>query len=95
MIQRFSITRLLFFIPVVALGCLLLKLAIDGVHWAQALMLVVLAAVLWAVVQVVLTLVGFAMMTLAEIGSKEKPQSPFATDTPAPQIISPNQTEND
>ena len=95
MIQRFSITRLLLFIAAVGVGCFALQQAIGGANWAQAIMLVVFAAVLWVAIHMLISLMGFAMMKLVQAGTWEKPQSPFATDTPAPQIIPPNQAEKD
>jgi len=95
MIQRFSIAKLFLLITLAAVGSLTVRQAFLGADWAKAVSLVVFAAVLWIVVHMCLGLIGYVFMQLAQSLSPEKGQSPFATETPAPQIIPPKNVESE
>ncbi|PQO30395.1 hypothetical protein DTL21_23850 [Bremerella cremea] len=95
MIQRFSLTKIFVFTALVALSCLVVRQAFMGADWAKGLSFVFAAAILWCAIHFVLGLLGYFAMKLRELLVPPKAQSPFATDTPAPQIIPPKNIERD
>ena len=95
MIQRFSIAKLFLLITLAAVGSLTVRQAFTGAVWAKAISLVVFAAVLWIAIHLMIGVVGYVFMQLAQSLTPEKGQSPFATDVPAPQIIPPKNIESD
>ncbi|QDU76148.1 hypothetical protein Pan97_31930 [Bremerella volcania] len=95
MIQRFSIAKLFLLITLAAVGSLTVRQAFMGADWAKAVSLVVFAALLWVAIHMLLGLLGYAFMEIAQSLTPDKGQSPFATDVPAPQIIPPKNIESD
>jgi len=95
MIQRFSIAKLFLLITIAAVGSLTVRQAFMGANWAKAVTLVVVAALIWAMVHMVLGVVGYVFMQLAQSLTPTKGQSPFATEVPAPQIIPPKNVESE
>lgn len=95
MIQRFSLTKIFVLIALVAVSCLIVRQAFLGADWAKGLTFVFAAAILWCVIHFLLGLLGYLAMKIREVVLPRKAQSPFATDTPAPQIIPPKNIERD
>ena len=95
MIQRFSLFKVFVVITLVALACLVVRQAFVGADWAKAIAFLFLAAIAWGAIHFLLGVAGYIVMSLRDLLSPRKAQSPFATDTPAPQIIPPKKIDSE
>ncbi|MCC9607859.1 hypothetical protein LOC68_02980 [Blastopirellula sp. JC732] len=84
---QFSIRVMLIGTAVVATLCWVAACAVMGQTWAIALLLTVLALVVWALGQVMLFAVAALASTIFSVTQRKTLTSPFANETPAPQIL--------
>jgi len=91
MIRRFSIAHLLIACTLIAVLASVGRFAIGGAIWAQAILAVIGITLAWLVMHLGFVSAGYVVTLLARRLFPEKAQSPFATDTPAPQIIPPRE----
>ena len=95
MIQRFSLFKVFVVITLVALACLVVRQAFVGADWAKAFAFLFLAAIAWGAIHFLLGVAGYIVMRFRDLLSPRQAQSPFATDTPAPQIIPPKNIDSE
>ncbi|RCS54312.1 hypothetical protein DTL42_03980 [Bremerella cremea] len=95
MIQRFSLTKIFVLIALVAVSCLIIRQALLGAVWAKAIAFLFVAMIIWCLIHYALGLACYVVMRFREFLVPAKAQSPFATDTPAQQIIPPKNIELD
>jgi len=95
MFGRFSIANLLLGIGVFSLVCMVIRQAFFQQQWALAIAFVLASITIWMAIHLVLVGFGYLLMLVRRSISPQKPQSPFATDTPAPQIIPPRNVDSD
>ncbi|MFI4877031.1 MAG: hypothetical protein ACIALR_16885 [Blastopirellula sp. JB062] len=84
---QFTIRRLLLATALLAIVCWTLASAVQGHLWAIAAMVTLASGIVWLVGQILL--LAFAAAASWAFGSARRKtlDSPFATDTPAPQIL--------
>ncbi len=90
LIPRFSLRSLLLITTFSACFCYVLMMAKQGQVWALAITLAAASLVLVFLVQVVLFAVAWSLsQIMRQSFGRQVTRSPFATDAPPPQWISP------
>jgi hypothetical protein len=94
LIPRYSVRTLLLQTVAVAVYCLFLTLAINGHLWAIGILAVlhslIFLLILHALVFAMTAPIAWAYGSLAK---QPAPTSPFATEQPPPQLVSPPEPE--
>jgi len=84
---QFSIRVMLIVTAVVALFCWVAACAVMGQTWAIAVTLSLVALTIWVLGQVMLFAVAALASTIFSVTQRKQLTSPFANETPAPQIL--------
>ncbi|MEX0792299.1 MAG: hypothetical protein WD045_04150 [Pirellulaceae bacterium] len=89
LLPQYSIKKILLFTGLFAVWCWVAIQAWHGAMIAQAILFAFMAWAAWLTIHLAITGTGFLMMKLSELTRREQPQSPFAHETKAPQILPP------
>lgn len=84
---QFTIRGMLIATGVLAIICWTLASAIRGQSWAIAILLGLVALLIWVIGQVMLFAVGALSSAIFGATQRKTLSSPFANETPAPQIL--------
>ncbi|PQO44311.1 hypothetical protein [Blastopirellula marina] len=84
---QFTIRGMLISTAVLAIVCWTLACAVRGQNWAIAVLLGLVALVIWVFGQVMLFAVAALTSAIFGATQRKKLASPFANETPAPQIL--------
>jgi hypothetical protein len=94
LIPQFSIRSLLILTAVCGVACLILSLAIAGQAWAISVSVAIGSLFLMLLLYAVFFLAVWLVVAItARFRRKKIAISPFAQDTPPPQIIAPEEPE--
>ncbi|WP_146430323.1 hypothetical protein [Blastopirellula retiformator] len=84
---QFTIRGMLIVTALLAVICWTLACAVWGHTWAVAVLLSLVAATIWVLGQIMLFAVAALASTIFNVTQRKKLTSPFANETPAPQIL--------